>query len=170
MFSYSKRTVTSISPIPTDSLCLKHAQCLKLEIWRFLWRWQTDRQTDRKTDCFTPCAYPRGSNVLEHAGMCYLHTATRYMYHKPHVIMIFMADKHSLAICQLYTVTLYLHSWIKLGLCSSKWDQIWNVDSRWHALDCNGEFFLNTCILPAKTMMSYVKNQTCQHSTGKTLC
>ena len=24
-------------------------------------------------------------------------------------------------------MSLYLHSWIKLGLCSSEWDQIWNV-------------------------------------------
>ena len=82
-------------------------------------------------------------------------------------IMIFMADKHSLAIYLLYSMGLYLHSCIKLGLCSSEWDQIWNVDSWWHALDRNGELFLNTCIQLAKMMMSCVKNCTCQHSAGK---
>ena len=40
------------------------------------------------------------------------------------------------------------HTCIKLGLCSSEWDEIWNVDSWFHALDRNGEFFFTKYMHP----------------------
>ena len=37
-------------------------------------------------------------------------------------------------------IAFLVHTCIKLGQCSSEWDQIWNVDSQLHALDRNGVF------------------------------
>ena len=51
-------TYKLISPIPTDSLCLQHAQMPRTQD---LATFVPTTMTDRQTDYFTPCAYPRGN-------------------------------------------------------------------------------------------------------------
>ena len=69
--------------------------------------------------------------------------------------------------CIPYSPAQKLRESIKLGLCSSEWDQTWNEDSQSNALERNGEIFPNTRVLLAKMMMSYMKNRTYKHSAGK---
>ena len=53
---------------------------------------------------------------------------------------------------------------IKLGLCSSEWDQTWNEDSQSNALERNGEIFPNT---GSQTDDVIHENHTFKYSAGK---
>ena len=60
-----------------------------------------------------------------------LHTFSLWSYMASYNNQLQGHKPHSLHAGYMLTtlMILHLHSWIKLGLCLSEWDQIWNVDS-----------------------------------------